>query len=50
MCIRDRVKTVNNEVVNNNPTIYLYNSHDTEEYKPTSFAEYSVMPLSLIHI
>ena len=38
------VKTVNNEVVNNNPTIYLYNSHDTEEYKPTSFAEYSVMP------
>ncbi len=38
------VKTVNNEVINNNPTIYLYNSHDTEEYKPTSFAEYSVMP------
>ena len=38
------VKTVNNEVVNSNPTIYLYNSHDTEEYRASSFAEYSVMP------
>lgn len=33
-----------NTVNETEPTIYLYNSHDTEEYKPTSFAEYSVMP------
>ena len=39
-----KIKTVNKEIVNNNPTIYLYNSHDTEEYKPSSFAEYSIMP------
>ena len=26
------------------PSIYIYNTHDTEEYTPTSFAEYSVMP------
>lgn len=39
----ETVKTDNkNEKIN--PTIYLYNSHDTEEYKATSFAEYSVMP------
>lgn len=41
-----KVKKVSNEDVVNEeePTIYLYNSHDTEEYKPSSFAEYSVMP------
>ena len=40
-----KVRKVSNEdVVNEEPTIYLYNSHDTEEYKPSSFAEYSVMP------
>ena len=40
------VKKVSNEDVIKEvePTIYLYNSHDTEEYKPSSFAEYSVMP------
>ena len=40
------VKKVSNEdvVSEEEPTIYLYNSHDTEEYKPSSFAEYSVMP------
>ena len=27
-----------------NPTIYLYNTHQTEEYKATSFAEYNVQP------
>ena len=37
-------KVSNEDVVNEEPTIYLYNSHDTEEYKPSSFAEYSVMP------
>lgn len=39
----EKVKKVNN-IENSSPTIYLYNSHDTEEYTPTSFAEYSVMP------
>lgn len=39
----EKVKKVNN-IENTSPTIYLYNSHDTEEYTPTSFAEYSVMP------
>ena len=29
---------------NKDPTIYIYNSHDTEEYRATSFAEYSIMP------
>ena len=37
-------KVSNEDVVNEEPTIYLYSSHDTEEYKPSSFAEYSVMP------
>ncbi len=32
------------EVNYEEPTIYLYNSHDTEEYKASSFAEYSIMP------
>ncbi len=43
---KEEVKKVSNEKVVNQkePTIYLYNSHDTEEYKPSSFAEYSVMP------
>lgn len=27
-----------------NPLIYIYNSHQTEEYTPSSFVEYSVMP------
>ncbi len=27
-----------------NPTVYIYNTHQTEEYKPTSFAEYNVRP------
>ena len=26
------------------PTIYIYNTHQTEEYKPTSYLEYSVNP------
>ena len=26
------------------PLIYLYNTHDSEEYRATSFAEYSVVP------
>ena len=44
--IEDEVKKVSNEklITKSEPTIYLYNSHDTEEYKPSSFAEYSVMP------
>lgn len=40
------VKKISNESVisEEEPIIYLYNSHDTEEYKPSSFAEYSVIP------
>lgn len=40
------VKKVSNEsdISEKEPIIYLYNSHDTEEYKPSSFAEYSVIP------
>ena len=26
------------------PLVYIYNSHQTEEYTPSSFVEYSVMP------
>ena len=42
----EEAKKVSNEkvITKGEPTIYLYNSHDTEEYKPSSFAEYSVMP------
>ena len=41
-----KVKKISNESVisEEEPIIYLYNSHDTEEYKPSSFAEYSVIP------
>ena len=44
--IEEETKKVSNEkvITEGEPTIYLYNSHDTEEYKPSSFAEYSVMP------
>ncbi len=44
--IEEETKKVSNEkvITKGEPTIYLYNSHDTEEYKPSSFAEYSVMP------
>ena len=42
---KDIKKVSNEDVIKEvEPTIYLYNSHDTEEYKPSSFAEYSVMP------
>lgn len=44
--IEEETKKVSNEkvITKGEPTIYLYNSHDTEEYKPSSFAEYSVIP------
>ena len=32
------------ETKKENPTIYIYNTHQTEEYKPTSYLEYSVNP------
>ena len=40
----ETTKVSSKDVNEKEPTIYFYNSHDTEEYKPTSFAEYSVMP------
>ena len=30
------------------PLIYIYNSHQTEEYKPTNFAEFSVVPTVVV--
>ena len=33
---------------NTDPLIYLYNTHQTEEYAPTSFAEFSVNPTVVI--
>lgn len=32
------------ETKKENPTIYIYNTHQTEEYKSTSYLEYSVNP------
>ena len=32
------------ETKKENPTIYIYNTHQTKEYKPTSYLEYSVNP------
>ena len=31
------------------PLIYIYNSHQTEEYMPNSFVEYSVMPTVMMN-
>ena len=39
---KEEVKRVTTEV--SNPLIYIYNTHQTEEYTPSSFVEYSVMP------
>lgn len=36
------------ETKKENPTIYIYNTHQTEEYKPTSYLEYSVNPSVLM--
>ena len=30
------------------PEIYIYNSHQTEEYRPSNFAEYSVSPTVMV--
>ena len=32
------------KVIKNDPVIYIYNTHQTEEYMPSSYAEYSVRP------
>ena len=37
-------ETLQKEETNENPTIYLYNTHQTENYKATSFLEYSISP------
>ena len=31
------------------PTIYLYNSHQTEEYAPSNYAEFSVNPTVMMN-
>lgn len=33
-----------NEITEYKPTIYIYNSHQTEEYTPSDFIEYSIKP------
>ena len=35
-------------IMEEKPLIYIYNSHQTEEYKPTSFAEFSVVPTVVV--
>lgn len=41
-----KVKELKNTVAE--PLIYIYNSHQTEEYAPSSIAEYSVTPTVLV--
>lgn len=41
----DKKKKLEKELtITKEPIIYIYNSHQTEEYMPTSFVEYSVRP------
>ena len=38
------IKEEKPEIVNKEPLIYIYNSHQSEEYKASTFAEYDVRP------
>ena len=38
------IKEEKKEIVNKEPIIYIYNSHQNEEYKASTFAEYDVRP------
>lgn len=40
----ESTKKVMKEKENQDPLIYIYNTHQTEEYTPSTFVEYSVMP------
>lgn len=40
----ESTKKVMKEKEIQNPLIYIYNTHQTEEYTPSTFVEYSVMP------
>lgn len=40
----ESMKKVIKEKENQDPLIYIYNTHQTEEYTPSTFVEYSVMP------
>ena len=40
----ESMKKVIKEKENQDPLIYIYNTHQTEEYTPNSFVEYSAMP------
>ena len=44
-------KYVPKQVINNesSPVIYLYNSHQTEEYKPSNYAEFSINPTVIMN-
>ena len=39
-------KVINTE---SNPIIYLYNSHQSEEYKPSTYAEFSINPTVIMN-
>lgn len=40
----ESTKKIIKEKENQDPLIYIYNTHQTEEYTPSTFIEYSVMP------
>ena len=40
----ESTKKIIKEKENQDPLIYIYNTHQTEEYTPSTFVEYSVMP------
>lgn len=40
----ESTKKIMKEKENQDPLIYIYNTHQTEEYTPSTFVEYSVMP------
>lgn len=40
----ESTKKIMKEKENQDPLIYIYNTHQTEEYTPSTFIEYSVMP------
>ena len=39
----------NNVIEDDKPIIYLYNSHQTEEYSPSNYAEFSVNPTVIVN-
>ena len=44
----NKIENNSNEEKKSEPIIYIYNSHQTEEYNPISFAEFSVNPTVMV--